>query len=96
MGKGLPVSAEVLAVSPSEYLNEPHLVWRPLSWNEETVRFPLAVSAIPSLGERHVISGGKEAGPVLALAWLLGSGMHLSPLAGFFNSHNLIGPYFLL
>lgn len=82
MGKGLPVSAEVLAVSPSEHLNEPHLVWRPLSWNEET-EVPLAISAIPRLGEKHVISVEEEAGPVLALAWLLGSGMNLSPLAGF-------------
>lgn len=95
MGKGLLVSAEVLAVSPSEHLNAPHLVWRPLSWNEETVRFPLAISAIPSLGEKHVISGGRGGWASTGISLAAGKRNELVSTSRilYFYSHDLTGPY---
>lgn len=95
MGKGLPISAEVLAVSPSEHLNEPHLVWRPLSWNEETVRFPLAISAIPSLGEKHVISDGRGGWASTGISLAAGKRNEFVSTSRilYFYSHDLIGPY---
>lgn len=62
MGKGLPASAEVLASSPSEHLNEPQPAWRRLSL-EQGIRlnFPLAAGTAPTLGENHVTSGGRGA-----------------------------------
>lgn len=69
VGKGLPTSAEILASSLSEHVNEAQLAWRPLCpWNEETVRFPLAVKAQFQCKEKNVISSGSR--------------MNLSPLAG--------------
>lgn len=47
------------------------------------MRFPLAISAIPSLGEKHVISGGRGGWASTGVSLAAGSGMKLSPLAGF-------------
>lgn len=49
-------------------------------WNEETVRFPFVVSTVPTLGENMGPLVEEEPGPVLVLAWLLGSGMNLFPI----------------